>query len=70
MSTTAHEMYGIAKKMLDVKNLDHILATRITRVIELVEKAHPRGPELGTLRSTQVLANVILNWELDNERKS
>ena len=35
--------------------------SRIKRVVELVEKVHGN---MGTLRSTQVLAHIILEWEL------
>ena len=57
-----HVAYEIAKEMLDLQGMDlpPMLRSRIKRVIELVEKVNGN---LGTLRSTQVVANIIMEWE-------
>ena len=57
-----HEMYGLAEEMIG-KELPYELRCRIKRVIELVEDYS--GQPDGTLRSTQVLATMVEQWERD-----
>ena len=57
-----HTIFEIARDMLGVDEIPEPLRLRISRVIELVENVNG---SLGTLRSSQVLANIIMEWETD-----
>jgi hypothetical protein len=61
MAFGKHTAYSVAEDMLGVDVLPDELKERIRRTIELVEKVHE---ELGTLRSTQVVAHIIVEYEL------
>ena len=58
-----HLVFSMAREMRGDAVLSQELSGRLARVIELMKNYRSDG----TLRSTQVVAAIIMQWELDGQ---